>query len=431
MSDAVAKLTIEPGAAVWSIDRKLTDEKLRFREQLGLPTDTPIVMTGHQAGFWHPGILAKYIAADAVARREGASVAWLVVDQDENDPLEIRCPVMRDGELDVDTARLGAGAGPTGWRDAVRGIQMPDLEYATPHVARGMGEICSTLRACEEESSLAMQVARATAELLGRLGLEGVIVPASSLVGTDAYQALVARMVEDPEPCIEAYNHAVAAHPDAGMRRLAQDELPLWLIRHGVRTSARVDDASGAVPRALMMTGIMRLLGCDLFIHGTGGGGDEGYEAAGEAWLRAWLDAPDLAPVAVASATMHLTLPGGPAPGEQAVAEAKARAHKARHDPAIVGDEATAKEKQEIVAQIAAAKKAGEDASAAFARMQSLLEAYRDAHASDFERLDEQAAGLERRAGETAIRSDRTWSFPLHDRLDELVGAIRQAFGVT
>ena len=42
-------------------------EARAFREQLGLPTDRPIVMSGHQAQIWHPGILSKYLAAIGLA----------------------------------------------------------------------------------------------------------------------------------------------------------------------------------------------------------------------------------------------------------------------------------------------------------------------------------------------------------------------------
>lgn len=435
MSDrAVAKLTIAPHAADWSLDHNPTAEASRFREQLGLPTDRPIVMSGHQATFWHPGILAKLMAADALARRDDAHAAWLVVDQDDTDPLEIRCPVLGDDALDVASVQLGDGAGPTGWREAARDIVAPDLSYASPGVAQGMRALCDAMRSHEDSSSLAAQVTKATADLLSPLDLKPSFIHARSLTGTDAFQELVSRMLDDPKACARAYNDAISAHPDAGMRPLRIDdrvELPLWVIREGQRSPAFADDVEGAVPRALMMTGIVRLVGCDLFIHGTGGGGEDGYESAGAAWLLAWLDEPHLAPVTVASATMRLSLPGGPAPSESEVADAKARAHKARHDPAIIGDDETAREKQEIVEQIAIAKKAGENPAALFQRMQSLLEDYRATHAGEFERLDEQATLLERRAGEAEIREDRTWSFPLHDTLDELKDAIGHEFGVT
>lgn len=431
---AVAKLTIAPDAAEWSAVRHLTPEKRRFREHMGLSVDRPVVMTGHQAGFWHPGILAKYLAADGVAKRDGASVAWLVVDQDENDPLEIRCPVVGDGALGVETVRLGDGGGPTGERAPVTGARCPDLAFASEPVRQGMEAICRALRSNEGAESLASQVIGATAELVAPLGLSADVVLATTIAQTDVFKALVERMVDDPGACARAYNEAVSAHAEAGMRLLRVDdrvELPLWVIRDGQRHPAFADDVEHAVPRALLMTGLMRLYGCDLFVHGTGGGGEGGYEAAGEAWLGAWLGEIAPAPVAVASATMLLELPGGPAPSEGEVAEAKARAHKARHDPAIIGDTATAARKQAIVEQIAGAKKVGENPAAHFREMQSLLEAYREAHGPTFDRLDEDAALLERRLGESAIREDRTWGFPMHDRLGELAGAIRAAFGVT
>ncbi|MEC9372360.1 MAG: hypothetical protein VYC34_00885, partial [Planctomycetota bacterium] len=54
-------ITIEPAPARWTAPRPADDaESTRFREQLGLPTGRPIVLTGHQAEFWHPGVLAKF-----------------------------------------------------------------------------------------------------------------------------------------------------------------------------------------------------------------------------------------------------------------------------------------------------------------------------------------------------------------------------------
>ena len=36
------------------------------REELGLPLDRPIIMTGHQAGIWHAGIAEKFVAGGAM-----------------------------------------------------------------------------------------------------------------------------------------------------------------------------------------------------------------------------------------------------------------------------------------------------------------------------------------------------------------------------
>ena len=39
------------------------------RDALGLPTDVPLIATGHQPGRHHGGIVAKDMAAAAMARR--------------------------------------------------------------------------------------------------------------------------------------------------------------------------------------------------------------------------------------------------------------------------------------------------------------------------------------------------------------------------
>ena len=55
--------------------------RMKTRRELGLDTSRPIIATGHQTLLWHPGILVKYLAADAVARAEDFATANLIVDQ--------------------------------------------------------------------------------------------------------------------------------------------------------------------------------------------------------------------------------------------------------------------------------------------------------------------------------------------------------------
>jgi hypothetical protein len=76
------------------IGRTPTGLSARMREQLGLPLDRPVIMSGHQAELWHPGILAKWIAGVEIARRVGGVFAWLHVDQDTNEPGAIDVPVI-------------------------------------------------------------------------------------------------------------------------------------------------------------------------------------------------------------------------------------------------------------------------------------------------------------------------------------------------
>ena len=108
-------VTLEPDASGWV--RTLThatvsDEQKAARSELGLPTDRPVVMSGHQAGLWHAGILAKHLATNAAARTADAHAAWLVVDQDTEPPMKLAWPA-RDGERLVRRERdLESGAHP-------------------------------------------------------------------------------------------------------------------------------------------------------------------------------------------------------------------------------------------------------------------------------------------------------------------------------
>ena len=93
----ISSIRIEPDPATWGglMERRGATKHPKqdeFRRELGLPVDRPVVMSGHQAGFWHSGIAAKYFALDAARRAFGAAGAWIVVDQDTNSADEVRYP---------------------------------------------------------------------------------------------------------------------------------------------------------------------------------------------------------------------------------------------------------------------------------------------------------------------------------------------------
>ena len=67
---------IAPRADACDDDRKELIRRINRRaERLGLTKlrcDKPIIATGHQSGFWHPGILAKDLAMTAACQRYDA-----------------------------------------------------------------------------------------------------------------------------------------------------------------------------------------------------------------------------------------------------------------------------------------------------------------------------------------------------------------------
>ncbi len=518
-SSLAAQVSLSPDPDGWSalLDERWAERPIaggddafspvRFRAQLGLPTDRPIVMSGHQAAVWHPGILAKYIAASALctalAERSQASpapaAAWLVVDQDVNEWGRVRFPIIdsTDGARRVRPASwewaadsASSSESPTGRTPPVRHVAPPPakIDPAAASVAPGLTRLHRALSNAAGDSShtsVAAQLAAAVAELARPVipGPPLTTIMATSLAKTDLMRELVDRMIADPAFAVGTYNAAVAAHPGGGVAPLAIDrdaeeyELPFWRVvpssgpggetgraapAHHERLSVRERVTSSTLadipidelaPRALLMTAMLRLAGCDLFIHGTGGGATvsrgtgvppvlapdsstaqddlSGYDRITEAWVAAWLGRT-LAPSVVATATLTLDMDAaGPAATEEDVHSAVWRAHHARHDPALLGDADAAARKRELLGEIASAKRAGDRRAAAdsFARMQTLLRSARQSGREIIVDLDRRAEQAREAARDADVVFDRTWPFPLYSdaQLEELRSAIVRA----
>jgi hypothetical protein len=447
MCEAAARgeVVIEPPARLWRglLGHNRSSQAEQFRREMGLATERPILMTGHQAEFWHPGILAKYLAADAAGRSLGADVAWVFVDQDRPQSAVVRYPV-RDqaGRLGVRNLEYGAGngtGGPTGLNEDGAALEC---------VREGLAAIDRAMSKHAGEREVAQRIAAALAELASPL-LTGTRRPgmifATELSRTTLLGELVERMRREPERVCAAYNAAAARHPSAGIRPLVvnqvqdQYELPLWEMTQSGRRRVYLEmlesvPREALAPRALLMTGLLRMAGCDLFIHGTGGGGraedgaQEGYDRVMEEWLTEWLGVERLAPATVVTATRRLPLADGGAPGEAEVARAVWLAHHARHDPAAIGDVRGGAAKRTMARAIEDARR--EARAVLFEQLQAFLAEYREHRRMELEAIASAAEEARQRMRERPIVLDRTWAFPLHPRavLEELRREIEMRF---
>lgn len=448
------------------IGRAPTGLSARMREQLGLPLDRPVIMSGHQAELWHPGILAKWIAGVEIARRVGGVFAWLHVDQDTNEPGAIDVPVIDgSGVLVKRTLTLVDPSRdvPTGSRPAAR------IDRARAAPARGeslvdsaaVERIVADLNAHAAEPTLALQFGRTIEAIAARVaggGGDGVrSITTTDLAATDAFATLVDLLRRDPVRAVEAHNRAVAEVPEAEMRALglkrgaadgrseqpARVELPLWRVGPGaVRTPVMLSQVASIPlaelrPRALLMTGLARLGACDVFIHGIGGGV---YDRITDRWLETWLGGDagantdlrgslPLAPVIVATATARLDF--GSDRGGVSVEAARAAqhaAHRARHDPALVGDPEGAAFKRSLVERIAATQDRG-TRLALYREMHAALERVREASAAEIEKFQREAADRARRAAEIGVVVERTWALSLYpqETLAKVAEAVREA----
>lgn len=450
-ADRLRTVRIEPAPGVWesliSARRGAQHEHAAtFRAEMGLPTDRPVILSGHQADIWHPGILVKRFAAEVAAAKVGGAAGWIVVDQDSHALADIRYPVSNADVLSVRRWEalpranvLAQAEAPLCAIPAERPAPLPAPERGVPDfVAAGLERIHRALAEHAEERSAARQVAAAALESLAPVATPLQRLYATDLARTTLFNWLLERMREDPRRCAEAYNRAVEAHPEARIAPLRLEpnvELPLWIITRGgagpKRTRAAAatlrDAAPGTIaPRALFMTAILRLAGCDLFIHGSGGGV---YDTITDDWIRDWLGL-ELAPTAVVTATLLLPLDARIPPPEE-IDKAAWRAHHALHDPSLLGDAAAAARKTELVARIKELKKRNEDPAPVFAELQDLLRRVRHEHERDLLKLDRAAANARSLRNQAAIAHDRTWAFPLYppEDLQRLRKEIEVRFG--
>lgn len=437
-------ITLRPDPGCWR--ERLTAHALTpsandrsDRAALGLPDSGPIVMSGHQPVVWHAGILAKLIAASELARVTHATACWIVADMDEVDAVFTRAPHGRGDRATAQPVRLLEGDPPG---PGIPTAALPPRDPApAAQIEPAFPGLAERLAAHRSEPTLALQVGRAVVEhACARLGLEPpVVLACSDLVRTDAWRSLLKAMRADPPDCARAYNDAAEEHPDARVRALQihgdRVELPLWRVRPNLPRLAVFADQMESIPadelrpRALAMTAIVRAAVCDLFIHGTGGGL---YDRVTESWVRRWDHAParTLAPAVVATADARADLGVDPADLPDP-AQARWRAHHARHNPAVLGDDAGAAEKRTILTAIDRAKADGADPAPHFAALQALLRRVRAAHADQLGHLDREAERAERLRAVRDLALDRTWPWPVlaDDTVDSLHRQIRERIG--
>lgn len=438
-----ARLTPEPrgwGDVAARQFQSIGDDHRRARRELGLPTDRPVVMAGHQLTVWHAGVLAKWIAVGALARAVGGVAAWVWVDQDEHEYSTLSVPVLNDGSR-LALARWTLTDAPAGGMPVVSCPAFTPRRFegraALPSVERGAGEIERALREHRAASNAAEQIARAIGGLLEPFGA-----PVQSFFATDLRRtALFGSAVDDLRAhalaAAESYNRAIAQSPEARVGALRLDraggpELPLWVTQRGVaRRGATLGELAhvpieALAPRALLMTGLLRQSACDLFIHGTGGAL---YDRAAETWFREWRGV-ELAPMVTATADLFLPFGDRTRVTEADAARAAWQAHRARHDPALLGDSARATEKATMVERIRAARGRGDRPLEAYRAMHSRLAEYRAERSADLAAFDRAAAEARRGLEESALIDDRTWPFPFHEpaALQALGDQIRAQF---
>jgi hypothetical protein len=422
---------VEPAPGARLFDRDLAAWRVDFRRELGLPDDRPIVATGHQTLLWHPGILAKYLAVEAATAGTAFGRANLVVDQHADGFGSFPVPTRRDdGSLTTRWLQLTRERPrvPMALHPVFRPQSLPvTWNPAIPSVRDGVAAIVEAITAHQDAPNAAMQMAGALQDLMRRWVREMPQVSASQMLHTSLARRLLESMVEDPQRCVVAYNDAVDAVPEAGIGRLlVRDdyvELPLWRAREtGERMRAYDGDVErwledGAAPplfpRALMLTALVRLGMCDLFVHGTGGAI---YDRAMEEWLLRWLGVMPAAR-AIASATLRLPLSPPTDAAVPSLEVARTTARRAWHDPESIDAGSSARPgegKRELLRRLETLPRDSMARRKLFHEMHGALAEMRQARSEQLHDTRRQLLRAERQALERPIIDRRSWPFPLY-----------------
>ncbi|MBI1304636.1 MAG: hypothetical protein GC172_12760 [Phycisphaera sp.] len=385
--------------------RELAAWRAESRAALGLPADRAIVMTGHQAGIWHAGIAEKFVVGARHAAERGGVLVHVVVDHDLNDAALVAFPALVHGAdgggklARLVLERAPRGAGPNALRKPVRTMR-PERAHEVPaEIEPALAAIERAIAAERGRENLAMQMAHAANALLAPRARVDHTVAATAIAALPFAEALRAHFA----PMREAYNAAVRGERIAP---LAPGELPFWKLDRATmsRSALMEGDAADLVaPRALTLTAIARLVLCDEFIHGTGGGR---YDLSMERWITAAFgdDArAALAPMSVVTATKLAPL-AKHVPAFDAAATPEVQ--RALEQDPFNDDGATKRALRDAITGTRAEKR-----TAYLAMRRAIIDA-RAARATELASLRTRIAANRDAIAAHALANDRTWPFP-------------------
>jgi hypothetical protein len=305
----------------------LSELRQRQRQWIGHDEDSPLVAAGHQVELLHPGVWAKDILINELARKVEGAAYHFAVDSDAPKHLHLRWP---GGSMPItDDPRLGAAAW-AGLLDAPTPRHVKELETAVGEASSHWSlepmarEFLGSLRRGGMESSnLTWLLTNAIHRLDWELGLKHHAMLTAPLWASPGYLLFAHHILSRADCFAATYNALLAEYRrQQGIKNPGRPwpdlkitpevcELPYWLdwVDEGRRQRAcvvrggrgwRLELSPGRAfeldsqnegwesaerlgwflsmgrarlaPRAVTLTAFLRLAVVDQFVHGIGGG---------------------------------------------------------------------------------------------------------------------------------------------------------------
>ncbi len=357
---------------------------VHFHRLLQLPplepvSGQPLIVTGHQPGFHHPGILIKYLLAHHLAQSAGSVALNLIVDSDLPTSLSLPLPVHTPSGLTIQNIPLADFDPALPWQDQplpaaaqlhtfldqVQRVAVPDS------IAPALAVLCQTLPVCLPlAQNLPDLFTLLHRHLAAPLAIQWLDLPVSLLSQTESFARFACDLLLHARRFRDGYNRALdefrrsnkirnASQPLPNLKGSNEPtdplELPLWLFtpnqprrplfiyaQNGdilirdhqsdlfhLPAGLLADPEQGPAallaalkhhnlqlrPRALTLTAFTRLFLADYFIHGIGGAV---YDQVTDHFIRNFYQ---ITPPAFACASATLLLPLGEFPPPSRIIE--------------------------------------------------------------------------------------------------------------
>lgn len=455
------------------LDTSFAQLRASLRERIGAVG--PAIVTGHQAEFFHAGVFAKNVLADALARRLCGTAHFVTVDSDTPKSQKLIAPrldVAPPQRVTVDIPGLAMNIAmedqPALPSDAWAAMFREVRALADPQQRSLLPLFAEAWLAAAVPMDFTAGVMRGHAEMERALGLRCAHLRMSALCAAPEFRAFAAETLLRAEEFAETYNAAQRAYRlRRGVRNAARPapplarsdrmiEAPYWVSLPGrprSRLFSRIDDgrltlfadgASIAVedvqafralarhaqpweleqagwrlrPRALTLSAFLRYGLSDLFVHGIGGAK---YDEMTDDFASAFFGAAP-PPIAAVSAALLLA----PRSGRTSTADLSAARHAlrdARYNPQrrLSGlPESLLQQRSAAVAQsVALARTSPRDRLArreAWASIRVLNQQMVLMGEASRAELEADVTLRERDVNDDRVRTDREYFYALHSR---------------
>jgi hypothetical protein len=288
---------------------------------------SPVILTGHQPIFYHPGILAKDLLSHSLAGATNATALNMIVDTDEED-ISLQLPVRgRNGILVKETFPLSSrGIALVGQKisdekknrilnrlhEYKKELYQVFLPTLVPQIRNNVDILQEIVLSSEDVCEPGIRL-REMWEKENSIRLKTIYT--SEIIKTEAFLIFKEYIFKRESEFRKIYNESLhdyrkihkiknKAQPLPDLDEIS-GELPFWYVRNGERMpfmrGNKIEDKN-IYPRAVSLTLFCRIFLADLMIHGIGGAR---YDQITNRLLERFFKY-EAAPFSVASATLSL-----------------------------------------------------------------------------------------------------------------------------